>query len=440
MRNFIKLISVLLMVVLTLTGCMRTVDQMYRVPKRSDEFTELQTAIDSEMNGLSYCAPLTGENQQAVQSADLNGDGMQEYLLFCKSDKEHPLRVLIFKNIENAFVLVETIESNGTAFDVVEYANMDDNPGVELVFGSQLTDQLLRNVSVYTFTSDLNAERLISTNYTEFLTVNLDEDATSELFVLKSGQAETEHGIAELYSIENGKTERSNEMDMSGPADKLKRILTGMIHGDIPAVYVATTVDDSAVITDVYICRNGVLKNVTFSSESGTSVKTLRNYYVYADDIDSDGVVELPHLMPMMPMRDLSTGDRQELIRWYAMTADGEEVIKAYTFHNFIGGWYMELDSRWASQLTVVDLGNAYEFHIWDDAFEKAEKVLTVFTHSGQNREAGRSSTGQFTLYESDSIVYTAKLEAAGHKYGLTDALITSSFHLIKQAWKTGET
>ena len=227
---------------------------------------------------------------------------------------------------------------------------------------------------------------------------------------------------------------------MSGPVDKLKRILTGKIHGDIPAVYVATTVDDSAVITDVYICNNGVLKNVTFSSESGTSVKTLRNYYVYADDIDGDGVVELPHLMPMMPMGDLSTGDRQELIRWYAMTADGEEVIKAYTFHNFIGGWYLELDSRWASQLTVVDRGNEYEFHIWNDAFEKAEKVLTVFANSGQSREVSRSSTEQFVLYESDSVVYTAKLEAAGEKYGLTAELVTNGFHLIKQAWKTGET
>jgi hypothetical protein len=71
-----RIFLLLLLVALLLCGCsVQTVDEMYAIPKRSEDYNDLQSAIDGAMVGLSYCAPLTGENQQPVQMADLNGDG-----------------------------------------------------------------------------------------------------------------------------------------------------------------------------------------------------------------------------------------------------------------------------------------------------------------------------------------------------------------------------
>ncbi len=440
MQKRVKLILILFVTALTLCGCMRTVDQMYRVPKRSERFTELQTAIDGAMADLVYCAPVAGENQQAVQMADLNGDGAYEYLLFAKEDAEHPLRILIFQQTDDTFELVQTIESSGAAFDTVEYVDMDTEPGLELVFGSQLNDQLKRNLCVYTFTDLMDAKMLISVNYTKFLCADLDEHSGSELFVLKPGLVETDNGIAEVYRINCGKAERTNEVSMSAPAVKLKRVLVGKLQDDVSAVYTAATVDDSALITDVFICDAGSLVNVTASTDTGTSVKTLRNYYVYADDIDADGVIELPYLMPMMPMDNMVTGSQQELIRWYSITKDRDEVIKAYTFHDFINGWYMALDCDWAAQLTVIDTDNSYEFYIWDPEYVNAEKVLTIFARSGDLHNINNEESGHTILANNENVLFTAKIEDAAAKYGLTAEEISSNFRLINQVWKTGET
>jgi len=440
MRRRYNFIWVLLLTALLFTGCMRTVDQLYRVPKRSHTFNEIQAAIDSAMTGLSYCAPLSGENQQAVQMADLNGDGTQEYLVFARGDSNSPLRILVLSEKDGSYVLAQTIVSNGTSFDMIEYAQMDEYPGVEIVFGSQLTDKLRRNVAVYSFRDQMEAELLLTTNYTEFLMVDLNRDEAMELFVLKPGNSDEDNGIAELYQVVSGKMERSNEMDMSGPVSRLKRIIVGNIHGNIPAVYAASTVDDTALITDVYAYTQGRLDNVTFSNESGTSVKTMRNYYVYAADIDNDNVVELPYLMPMMPMEDMVTGGRQELIRWYAMTVDGAEVIKGYTFHNFLEGWYLELDNAWASQLTVVNRGNEYEFYIWNEAFETAEKVMSIFNLSDKGRMLAEEDNGMFLLHEKEAVIFAAKLEQSAAAYHITQDTVMESFHLIRQDWKTGET
>ena len=81
MKKRILLICAL-MAALLLSGCARTIDELYSPPKRSEEFSRLQAAIDIAMAGLNYSAPLSGEHQQAVQMADLDGDGSDEYLVF----------------------------------------------------------------------------------------------------------------------------------------------------------------------------------------------------------------------------------------------------------------------------------------------------------------------------------------------------------------------
>lgn len=440
MRARIKFICMLLLAALALSGCMLTVDEMYYLPKRSEDYNNLQNAIEKAMPGLEYSAPLSGENQQTVQTADLNGDGVLEYLLFAKGSQERPLRILIFRQLEDTYQHVQTIESNGTGFDSVEYVNMDDRKGVELVVGSQLADQLIRSVSVYTFQDDLDANLLISANYLKFLTVDLDEDSISELFVLHPGQTETDNGLAELYGFEHGTMERSNEVNMSQPADQLKRIIAGKLHDGEPAVYVASTVGETALITDVYAYLDGRLVNVSLSNESGTSVQTMRNYYVYADDIDSDGVVELPSLITMLPLPDSHTSERHDLIRWYAMTSSGSEVDKRFTYHNFVGGWYLELDSLWAPRLTVLHRGSRYEFYVWDEDLVNSDRILSIHVYMEQSRTESEPSEDSFVLLKHDNVMYLASLEEAADKYGITQESVMASFHLIHQDWKTGET
>lgn len=445
MKKLKRMMLLLLVASMLLTGCaMRTVDELYRVPKRSEEYNNLQSAIDSVMVGLEYSAPLSGENQQAVQMNDLNGDGAAEFLLFAKGTGDKPLKILIFGQQAEQFVLLHTIESSGYAFDQVEYVQMDDRPGYEVVVGRQVSNQVLRSVSVYSF-ADNAQETLMSANYSKFLTCDLDADQRSEVLVLHPGQADTDSGVAELYSYGAGGIERSTEVSMSEPVDQLKRIMVSKLDGGIPAVYVASAVEESAMITDVFALVNGHFTNVSFSNESGTSVKTLRNYYVYASDIDSDGVIELPSLISMRTVTRELVQERQYLIRWYAMTINGEEVDKQYTYHNYVGGWYLRLDDAWASRVSVEHENTGHEeerfdFYVWDETYQKADKLLTVFAFTGSEREETAMLNNRFVLHKTDSTIFAANLEGASASYGLSQQSVIDAFSMIRMDWKTGET
>lgn len=440
MNRRIRLLALMAAAVLLLCGCgLRTVEQMYALPKRSAEYYNLQTAIDGAMGDLEYAAPVTGENQQTVQTVDLDGDGVDEYLLFARGNTEKPLKILIFSRNADSYVLSEIIESQGSAFELVEYVNLDDRPGVELVVGRQVSDQVLRSVSVYTF-SDGQAQQLMAVSYYKFVTCDLDSNGRSEIMVISSADTEGGNAIAALYSCENSTMVRSAEANLSQRMENIKRIMVSRLHGNVPAVYVASSVEESAIITDVFALKEGHFTNVSFSNESGTSVQTLRNYYVYADDIDDDGVLELPSLisMPVMTARNSTT--MQYLIRWYAMTLSGEEVDKMYTFHNYDAGWYLRLSRDWAQRVSVNQEGSTYHFFLWDESFKESQKLFTVYALTGSDREEAAVTDNRFVLYRGESVVYAARLEPAAASYEINQERLVDCFRFIQTDWKTGET
>lgn len=435
----ITAVALLLTLVFLLCGCAMTVEEMYCLPRRSESYNNLQTVMDPVMEGLEYAAPSSGQNQQSVQMADLDGDGNDEVILFARGNDEDPLKIVVFRQERQEYSLMSTIECSGTGFDQVEYAQMDGAPGLELVVGRQVSDQVLRSVSVYRF-RDGQPEQMLSANYRKFLICDLDSDGLGDLFVLTGGGSETDNSIAERYTMAHGAVERSAEARLSQPVDQLKRIMAGRLHGGQNAVFVASTVDANTIITDVFALVDGVLTNVSLSSEAGTSVKTLRNYYVYADDIDQDGEMELPCLITMRAgaARTVSGGDH--LIRWYAMAPDGSEVDKLYTYHNYQEGWYLELSEESYDRICVTPEGTGcYSFGIWDKAGENVTHLWTIYVLTGDDRSAVAAEDNRFVLLKTDSVVYAGKLEMGAMELGVTQEMLIEAFHLIQSDWYTGE-
>ena len=439
MRNRIKAVAVMLVAALMLTGCtMRTVGQMYQLPKRSEDYSNLQAVMDVAMAGLKFSAPIAGDNQQSVQMADIDGDGEPEYLVFCKGSAELPLRILVFDRVDGVFTHIDSIESNGADFDQVEYIQMDERPGVEMVVGHKISDLLTRSVAVYTF-ADGESERLITTNYRKFLVVDMDGDEQSELFVIHSGQSEADPGVAELYSMEDGIVERSNEVSMSTSADKLKRVMVGKLYDGKPAVFVATSVGDTSLVTDIYAFDDQHLSNVVKTDPMGMGTQTLRNYYIYADDIDNDGVTELPRFITMTPISNVSASEPSKLVLWYAMGSSGNTMDKLYTYYNATAGWYLKVDSKLAPRITVQAEASTFSFYLWDESGTNAEKLFTIYTLTGQNREEQSLTDGKFVLLKTDTAIYSAILEPKAAEYNISQESLIGSFSQIHQDWNSGE-
>ena len=96
------------------TGCMTaSVDELYSLPRMSEEYVQLQELIAQRIDaGSAYAAPTGGRNRQSIQLRDLDADGTAEALAFLVDDDRTPTVCVYRRNADGDF-------SRGTAGTII---------------------------------------------------------------------------------------------------------------------------------------------------------------------------------------------------------------------------------------------------------------------------------------------------------------------------------
>ena len=353
MRVWKKLLP-LVLALLLLAGC-RSIgaDELYALPRRSDIYLELQQAIEQVMGEAAYEAPRSGTNLRAIQQADLDGDGKDEVIVFARAEGEKPLKIHILRQSGQEYHLLCSIDGDGAAFNSVQYVQIDGEQGLELVVSRSLTEQVTQALSVYTLT-DGHPVELLSTGCSHYTLTDLDGDGLTDVFLIRADTNRT-NGLAECYRWQADALVRDVEADLSASADSVKRVITGKLTETLAAVFVASTYDDSNIITDVYAVVDGSFRNVSQSDESGLSTGTVRSCNVYSTDLNGDGIVELPQTVPLPAIEGDPASEGQMRVIWYDFAPDGTRTEVCTTYHNYAEGWYLRLPTEWVETLAVTE-------------------------------------------------------------------------------------
>ena len=138
MRRWKKLLlAVLAAVPLLLSGCMlsASAEDLYALPQLPREYESLSAQLSEVLSaGAEYAAPQAGGNLPPVQMKDLDGDGVDEVLAFFRINSEdRPLKIYIFRAVEEGYEQAALIEGSGTSFHSVRYVDMDGDGEDELV-------------------------------------------------------------------------------------------------------------------------------------------------------------------------------------------------------------------------------------------------------------------------------------------------------------------
>lgn len=434
MRLKYRRMLLLLLLTMLFSGCVaKSPDQLYTLPRQPDSYSELQAAIAAAVSGdIVYSAPVSGENRQSVQMQDLDGDGTDEALVFAKGNGELPMKIFVFrKSISGEYSLSSTMESEGTSFDRVSYTQIDGSPGLEIIVGCSISDQLLHSLSVYTFENNMTV-KLVSANYTAYTLADLNADGRTDLFVLKA-RSEPEGFVAELYCYRDGALMREPELELSSCGD-LKRMISGYAEPELPAVFVAVQTDDGIMNTDVFTMSGGRFINIAKDTDSTTV--TARSYPVYATDIDSDGIMELPDVIA------LGNDPVHQVIYWYNLGETGKKTVKRLTYHDFSGGFYLILDDVWMSRLQITSESSGSEgtilrFYLMEAVEENL--LFALYQSSGPDRKNALASEMRFLIYEQSDICFTAELGSKAEDCGVDRDNLSERFQLIHTDWNTGE-
>lgn len=416
---------------LTLTGCMfrSSVEDLFTLPRVSAEYEGLSQELDDlQKQGYELVGPSTGQNIQPVQMVDLDNDGLSEALVFMRlQDDEKPLKIFVFRPEDDTYHRLCVIESSGTAIDSVQYEDLTGNGRLEIIVGWRISADV-QTLAAYTVESEPVA--LMSSGYTQFSVQDLNGDGVPSLLVLRS---DGELGpVAEFYGWQEEQMGVSYRCRLSTSMAALNRgsVVTGMVDKDTPAVFITGVDITSMAVTDILIYRQEAgLVNVALDKNSGVSAAVYPYRQLSPQDIDGDGIIELP-----CPEADSAAEQTDGFVAWMSWKSDGRFEQSAKTYHCLSAGWYFTIPLSWwnwdvDALVTAISNENQMTLCINGDS------VLSVYTITGENRDSRSRMGHRLVLRRQTTTVYAGEVFEIAPYYGMDEDLLRRSFNLILGTW-----
>ncbi len=418
-------------VLLSLSGCYSGgIDQYYALPQPSEEYLQLQVLIDQEISsGSEYAAPLDGSYRQSVHMLDLDNDGPDEAMAFFRS-ADGSLKINVYTVVGREYRQVLSIKGEGRSIGRIDFADMNSDGRRDLIVAWQIAAGM-NLLSVYSLVN-WAGEQLMSTDSTEFTTMDLNNDGRQELMVLRGVSSRTY--MADMYTFPNEREPQASSVSLSSGIYELRRVRAAELSDGTPALTVESVLENGDLVTDLLVSREGSLTNLTLNRTTGVS-ETRRNYsLVYAQDIDGDGVTEIPH-----PQQLYSQGGEVFWsVAWYRYDSFGRASLALTTYHDVSDGWYLVLPSGWDAGLTVrrvddVPGERAVIFsRIGTDA--RVSDLLAIYTITGENRSDRARISGRQILLEETATVFAAEAMDPG----VDLAKVQNQFFRIYSEWSSG--
>ncbi len=432
MKRIIKRLSLLLALmslVCALSGCGMdgTVEDLFTLPRIPDEYTGLNQQIEALLaDGYEYAPPTVGQNIQSVQMVDLNGDDVQEAVVFLrKSSDAKPLKILVFEKLGESYALLCTVESSGNSIDSVYYEDMTGDGRNELVVGWKISSTV-QTVAVYNIGRE--AIPLMSSSYTRFVVHELNGYTPPALYVMRSDNDGTP--LAEVYTWQTNILAVAYRCGLSSTMADLARgsVVKGTLVGGKTAVFITGVNDSGNAVTDILTWENqGAVVNLTMDETTGKTRLIQPYCQLIPQDVNDDGVTEVP-------FPEWWNNGNDTLTAWQQYTRIGWSYQVAQTYHCSSGGWYFQMPERWWDRVSVktaeVVAGENQVTVYVDD-----EEVLSLYTITNESRESRAVIGERFVLLRQPGTIYAAELYSAADRYGVTVQTVNESFHLMANAW-----
>jgi hypothetical protein len=436
MKRIFLVTLLLLISTVFLTACFRTsADELFSLPRVSEEYLRLQAHINMIENaGAVLSPPNRGPNRQAVQLHDLNGDGINEVIAFFSDPTDSTLKIYIFKLVGDEYVVADIIEGVGTEFESIRYIDLDGDGSLELVVGWQM-GVALRYMSIFAITGFQHQQLVSGEEFSEITIYDMTQDGTDDV-VLFMLSPQDNAGTARIFSMMPDGEIVTQESRLSVGVDNISRISTSSLIDNIPAVFVESDgrFEHGSMVTDIFAMNDGNFTNVSLNTESQISDHTVR-HRMNSSEVNRDGILKTPVLRRLIAQSETE----YYAIDWYSFASDGSYNLMITTYHNNFDEWFFILPFDWREKVSVRRDDSipgertiifSYFFEIED---EQHLDFLRIFKLSGSGalERAERDNRRLLLVYGSNA--YAFEFLAPPDSFGITfnEDMIRENFRLI---------
>lgn len=457
----IKIVAVLCAIVLciVLNGCQIIgidVKNQMRPPKNNGDQEALQNALESyiqstiekgEPSEYALKYPVSGEYRSSFilfnqikapnvmrpmgtgRAAVSNETQLKDYgVVFYRMDTDNAnTHINLLKRTDNGWVSVADVGGYGEEIAQVDFGDVNGDGFPELMVGWNLYNSNNKRLTIYDVKNGLT---LLSSDkmYTSFLVNDFTADGSADLLLLSAWTAD--HSVsARLFSFSEGELVLRDLVELDGGIQRFEQLLLVEQEPGVTGVYVDCYKDPHTVITELIYWKDRQLYAPFHDLSTGLTSDTAREMFTYCNDMDLDGIVEIPRCNRLPGYEEADVADAFWKTSWYSYSiSDGKFTHEFDSVVNSHDSYVMKLSPNWPKNFTVY-----YDEQTRVMSFCETEDAKTVFLEIQTNLTGKTADLLEgFSYFDSTgSLHYALRLYQSTNGFALSATEVQYLFSVM---------
>ena len=366
MKRALQSIGILACALLCLlfTGCSSLlgeyaqVEELLRAPRLSGDYGDVQTALNDwlgESAQLKY--PMQGELLSPFLLQDLDGDGRQDAaVLYTTAQSSNVSIAILQKNDSDVWQVRQNVEGLADTVENVRLAQLQPGSTVQLVVG-YMAAQGDHYLAVYSYENG-ELTTILEQQYQQYLVENITGGGNQDLILMSTLE---DGGVQlELLTVDKeGSFQQVAVMGLSASRfSGCASVAAGMgADGKHYLVLDGWTGISGNNLASVLLHFDEDTQQMVPASQISTErlySESLRNVPgLFSQDLDGDGIVEIPTQPVEAGLLNMSQSRRMDFIVWMDYTSPEPE--KSFGLLDEETNCYIELPMEWEGNLKLTD-------------------------------------------------------------------------------------
>ena len=370
---------------LCLAGCSMPgeqvqVEELLRAPKLSGDYGDVQTALNDwlgESAQLKY--PMQGDLLSPFLIHDLDGDGQQDAaVLYTTAQSSNVCVAILQKGRDGMWQVRQSVEGLADTVDSVGLAQLQPGDASQLVVG-YVAAQGDHYLAVYSYT-DGELSTILEQQYQQYLVEDITGGGSQDLILMSTLE---DGGVQiELLTVDKeGSFQQVAVMGLS--ADRFSgcaSVAAGVgADGKHYLVLDGWTGISGNNLASVLLYFDEDTQQMVPADQISTEklyTASLRNVpSLVSQDLDGDGIVEIPTQPDEAGLLNMSQSRRMDFIVWMDYTSPNPE--KSFGLLDEETNCYIELPMEWEGNLKLTD-SEQYDGAVELRTVDEDELVMTL--------------------------------------------------------------
>ena len=426
-----------LTLIFCLSGCdFLTTDtaELLKAPELSGELSPIAAEMEKSI-GKDYTLeyPSRGDYRSAIIKTDINGDEVDEaFAFYGTAEGETPaMNIIAIEKRNGKWKTAATQKMIAGGVDRVEFSDLDNDGIKEILVGWEIYGTSEMQLAVYSLGKNALTQRLLQ-KYTHFVTCDLNRDTRNEILIIKTATAE-QNNSASLFSLSDAGITEISSCQLDSGAKTVNHPIVSTLSDGRPAIYIDEYKGVGAV-TEVLFMDKDTLSNPLLNKKTLENINTLRAISMETEDINGDGVLEIPVQVDVPSVSKSEVNEKLYLTDWCSF--DGRNLtVQLTAMMNIDDGYYYTIPAALTGKVALLKdsenrMREIYSYNPKD--LTVGESLMYIKAISKKDWDGGKfKAFGEEEIMDDGETAYICKLTEKAEQYGITMESVISNFKII---------